>query len=43
MIKQNPKMYFWLAYVKLPKGHKWGKKKNYEDIPLNVHGGLTPL
>ena len=41
LIKQNPRMYFWLAYIKLPKNHKWAKKKDYDDIPLDCHGGLT--
>lgn len=28
------------GYVKLPKGHPyWGK--DYDDIPVEVHGGLT--
>jgi hypothetical protein len=40
LIKQNPHMYSWLAYIKLPDKHKW-VKKNYDDIPLDCHGGLT--
>lgn len=28
------------CYIKLPKGHKY-YGKNYNDIPLSVHGGLT--
>lgn len=41
IIKQNPKMLFWLAYIRLPDGHRWTKKKDYNDIPLDVHGGVT--
>lgn len=28
------------AYVELPKGHKW-YGKDYDDIPVSCHGGLT--
>ena len=28
------------AYVRIPKQHKY-YKKDYEDIPISVHGGLT--
>jgi len=31
------------AYVQLPEKHKWIKKlkKSYDDVPLDVHGGVT--
>jgi len=41
LIKQNPRMYFWLAYVRLPDNHKWTQKISYDDIPIDCHGGLT--
>ena len=44
LIKQNLRMYFWLAYVKLPKGSELEKKyfkKGHDGIDLNCHGGLT--
>lgn len=28
------------GYVLLPKGHKW-HGKHYDDIPVEIHGGLT--
>ena len=34
-------MFFWLAYIRLPDNHRWTKKKGYDYIPLDVHGGLT--
>jgi len=40
LIKQNPRMGFYLAYIKLPTESKL-TKKDYDDIDLDVHGGLT--
>lgn len=40
----NPNRKFaghWCGYVQIPKGHKLRRKKNYLDIDLNVHGGLS--
>lgn len=41
IIKRNLNLGFPLAYVKLPKNHPWKRKKNYWNIPLEVHGSLT--
>jgi hypothetical protein len=29
------------GYVGIPKGHRYYKKKNYDDIDIDCHGGLT--
>lgn len=30
----------WVAYARVPEGHKW-YGKDYDDVPAEVHGGLT--
>ncbi|HYT41828.1 MAG TPA: hypothetical protein VEP90_05750 [Methylomirabilota bacterium] len=42
-ILQNPRLFFPLAYIRIPEKHPWLKVDNYNDIPLDVHGGITFL
>jgi hypothetical protein len=41
VITTNPRMGFPLAYIKVPENHPFMKIKNYNDVPLDVHGGVT--
>lgn len=40
LIQRSPGSYAWCGYVGVPKGHPY-YGKDYSDIPVNVHGGVT--
>lgn len=40
LILRNPELFHLNGYVALPKGHPW-YGKGYDDIDVEVHGGLT--
>lgn len=41
IIKKNPRMGFWLAYIRLPNKNIWAKATHYDEIDIDCHGGLT--
>ena len=40
MIRRGP-LGQWCGYVGVPPGHPWFKTPDYEELPVEVHGGLT--
>lgn len=41
ILTQNPRLGFPLAYIQIPETHPWYKIDDYNEVPLDVHGGPT--
>lgn len=41
IVFQNPTLGFFCGYIRIPDTHSWQAIVDYNDIPLEVHGGVT--